>query len=436
MKTAVLGGGLSGLTLAYLLGERSVDVEVLEKEQECGGLMRTLRQDGFTFDFGGSHIIFSKNNEPLDFLLNLLGENRVQRKRNTKVLYKGCYVKYPFENGLADLPKQDNFECLYSFIENLLAKEQGKVASPVNLKEWFYYTFGSGITDKYLVPYNEKIWKHPLEDMTMEWVERVPNPPVEDIVKASLGIETEGYKHQSSFYYPLNGGIEAVIEALKQKVSGKVVVGFEVKKVRKEGSSWIVSNGEEERVYSSVVSTMPIQDLIAAMDAPKAVRKAVGDLQYNSVVSVMLGLDAAKINDYSWLYLPDKATLSHRVSFPSNYSPNVAPDGKSAVLAEVTCKQDSDVWKMSDEEITQQVVGDLHRLKVIDKSKVCFAAAKRSKYAYVITDMGYDENLAQVKAYVKDVGIDLLGRFSEYQYLNMDACVEHVLDYVRGRFKK
>ncbi len=436
MKTGILGGGLTGLTLAYLLGQRGVECEVLEKEKECGGLMRTLQQNGFTFDYGGSHILFSKNQEALDFLVWLLGDNKVRSHRNTKVFYRGSYVKYPFENGLSDLPKQENFECLYSFIQNLLDKQQGKVAQPKNLKEWFYYTFGKGIAEKYLVPYNQKIWKHPLDDMTTEWVERIPNPPVEDIVKSSLGIETEGYTHQSNFYYPLNGGIQAVIKSLEEKVGGKVVAGFGVKRLRREGDGWVVSDGRQERVYDQVVSTMPIQDLIAAMDVPKKVRDAVDDLEYNSLVSVMLGLDVEKINDLSWLYVPEEASLSHRVSFPSNYSPQVAPQGKSSVLAEVTCKQDSETWRMSDAEITKRVIEDLHRLKIIDKSKVCFAAAKRLKYAYVITDMGYEENLKLVKAYVAEAGVDLLGRFSEYKYLNMDACVASVLGYVRGRFTK
>ena len=130
LRTGIFGGGLTGLTLGYLLSQRGVDVEVLEKEKEFGGLMRTLRQDGFTFDWGGSHIIFSKNKEALNFLLDLLGENKLGQKRNTKVLYKGSYVKYPFENGLSDLPKQDNFECLYGFVENLIAKEKGAVPPP------------------------------------------------------------------------------------------------------------------------------------------------------------------------------------------------------------------------------------------------------------------------------------------------------------------
>lgn len=432
MRTGIFGGGLTGLTLGYLLSQRGVDVEVLEKEKELGGLMRTLRQDGFTFDWGGSHIIFSKNKEALNFLLDLLGENKLGQKRNTKVLYKGSYIKYPFENGLSDLPKQDNFECLYGFIENLLAKEKGKVPPPANLKEWCFYTFGRGIAEKYLVPYNQKIWKHPPEDLTLEWVERVPNPPAADIVKSSLGIETEGYTHQAYFYYPLRGGIQAAIEALEKKNAGHAVAGFEVKKLRREGDSWVASDGKQERVYDKVVSTMPIQALIEALDAPKKVRAAADDLKYTSLVSVMLGLNAEKINDLSWLYIPEEASLPHRVSFPSNYSPYVAPKGKSSVLAEVTCMRGDATWKMKDEEIIARVTDDLHRLKIIDKKTVCFAAAKRSAYAYVVNDMNYAENLKTIRTYVSEAGVDLLGRFSEFEYLNMDACVEHAQTYVKG----
>jgi protoporphyrinogen oxidase len=435
LKTGIFGGGLTGLTLDYLLSQKGVDVELLEKEKALGGLMRTLREEGFAFDWGGSHIIFSKNKEALDFMLCLLGENKGGNRRNTKVLYKGSYVKYPFENGLADLPKQENFECLYAFIENLLAREGGKVKKPANLKEWFHYTFGSGIAEKYLVPYNRKIWKHPLEDMTLEWVERIPNPPVADIVKSSLGIETEGYTHQSNFYYPLRGGIQTVIESLAKNVRENITVGFEVKKVRKESGCWVISNGKEEKVYDKIVSTIPIQALVKAIDAPEQVRAAADDLKFNSIVTVMLGLNNAKINELSWLYIPEETSLPHRVSFPSNYSPYVTPKGKSSVLAEVTCKKDDDTWKMKDQEIIDQVIHDLHRLQIINKESVCFSKAKRSTYAYVLNDTKYKENLKTVRSYITEAGIDLLGRFSEFKYLNMDGCVENVMNYVKEKFK-
>lgn len=146
----------------------------------------------------------------------------------------------------------------------------------------------------------------------------------------------------------------------------------------------------------------------------------------------MLGLNTTKLNDLSWLYLPDKNSLSHRVSFPSNYSPCVSPRGKSSVLAEITCINSSNTWKMTDEEIIEQTISDLHQLKIIDKKTVCFANAKRSTYAYVLTEMKYLDNLKIVKSYIEDLGIDLLGRFSEFKYLNMDVCIESVFNYLRG----
>lgn len=432
MKIAILGGGLTGLTLGYLLNNKETSFEILEKEKECGGLMRTLQAEGFTFDYGGSHVIFSKDKEIRDFMLNLLGKNRTKNRRNTKVLYNGYYVKYPFENGLSDLPREANFECLYYFIQNLINKEQGKLKAPNNLKEWFYYTFGKGIAEKYLVPYNEKIWKYPLEKISLEWVERVPNPPIEDIVKSSLGIATEGYTHQLYFYYPKIGGIQALIKSLEGNIKDRITTGFEVKKIKKEDGKWIIWNGKEEKSYDKIISTIPIQNLVKAIGAPKKVKNAASNLKHNSLISVMLGLNTPKINDFSWLYIPAKSILPHRVSFPSNFSPYVVPQGKSSVVAEVTCNIGSEIWRMKDEEIIERVIDDLHSLEIIHKKDVCFAKARRTEYAYVISDLNYNENMKIVKSYITGIGIDLVGRFAEFKYLNMDACIKRSMDYAQN----
>ncbi|MGQ9641962.1 MAG: protoporphyrinogen/coproporphyrinogen oxidase [Candidatus Bathycorpusculaceae bacterium] len=431
MKVAILGGGLTGLTIGYLLDELGVDFEVLEKESECGGLMRTLQREGFTFDYGGSHIIFSKNKEILDFMLKLLRSNKVQNRRNTKILYKGkYYVKYPFENGLADLPVKENFECLYYFIRNLVKREKGELKKPSNLKEWFYYTFGEGIAEKYLIPYNEKIWKYPTEKMSLEWVERVPNPPVEDIIKSSLGIQTEGYTHQLYFYYPKVGGIQALIKSLEEKIKDRIAINFEVKRIRRNGKQWLISNGAEERAYTKVVSTIPIQKLVEAVSASQEVKETAHQLKYNSLITVMLGIDRKKINDLSWLYIPEKDILTHRVSFPSNYSPNVAPKRKSSVLAEITCIIGDRIWRMRNEEIINRVINELHQLRIIDKSEVCFSELRKTEYAYVISDLYYSKNVKAIEEYFAKTGIDLVGRFAEFKYLNMDACIGNAMNYI------
>jgi protoporphyrinogen oxidase len=434
MKTAILGGGLTGLTLGYLMKQQEIDFEILEKNQECGGLMRTLRHDGFDFDYCGSHVIFSKNTEVLDFMLDLLGQNKVRNRRNTKILYKGRLVKYPFENGLSDLPKEENFECLYCFIQNMIRKERGELGKPNNLKEWFSYTFGEAIAEKYLMPYNEKIWKYPPERMSLDWVERIPSPPMEDVIKSSLGISTEGYIHQLHFYYPKVGGIQALTKSLENKIGDSVVTNFEVAKISGTNGKWIISDGNQERLYEKIISTIPIQSLVKATDAPKKIKEAANDLKYNSLITVMMGLRRKLNKNLSWLYIPDRKILTHRVSFPSNYSQHVAPAGMSSVMAEITCKIEDALWRKKDEEIANHVINDLHHLKIIDKQDVYFALTKRAEYAYAINDLNYNKNIKKIRNYFAKMGIGLAGRFSEFKYLNMDACVKSAMDYFKQIF--
>jgi protoporphyrinogen oxidase len=189
-----------------------------------------------------------------------------------------------------------------------------------------------------------------------------------------------------------------------------------------------------EKSFDQIVSTIPIQKLVAAIDAPKEVKTATNELKYNSLVTVMLGINKNKINDLSWLYIPTKKILTHRVSFPSNYSPYVAPSKKSAVLAEITCNVEDNIWKMKDEEIVERIIDDLSQLKIINKKDVCFAKARRTEHAYVISDLDYNANLRIVKNYFDRNGIGLVGRFAEFKYLNMDACIASAMNYVKNHF--
>ena len=236
MKIGILGGGLTGLTIASNL---KYDCEVLEKNKECGGLCRSLKEKGFTFDFGGAHIIYSKNQEIIKYIKKVLGKNCRQGRRNNKIYFKGRFVKYPFENGLSDLSPEDNFECLYYYLNN-------KYKKPSNFGEWLYYTFGKGIAEKYLIPYNRKIWKYPPEKMSFHWVERLPKPPIEDVIKSAVGISTEGYTHQLYFCYPEQEGIQGLIKAFERR-SPEISRNFKIKKIKREKRKWIVFSQNEEK---------------------------------------------------------------------------------------------------------------------------------------------------------------------------------------------
>src|SRR5262249_33198507 len=135
----VLGAGISGLAVGTFL---RAGVEVLEAAERPGGLLRTFGKGGFSSDVGG-HILFSKDAEGLDALVRALGDNVERRRRNNKILYRGIHVKYPFENGLGALPKEDAYDCLLSFVKN-----DARPPPHDNFEEWMYFTLGRGITDR------------------------------------------------------------------------------------------------------------------------------------------------------------------------------------------------------------------------------------------------------------------------------------------------
>ncbi len=425
----ILGGGLSGLTLASRLPES----EVLEREDRPGGLCRSLRAEGFTFDPHGSHVLFSRNPEAMRLYEELLGDNVSRRTRNTKIFYRGRYVKYPFENGLSELPIEDNLACVLGFVNAYIARANGQAPKPTNFKEWMYYRFGTGITDCYLLPYNEKIWKTPAEEMGVDWVDgRVPDPPLEDVIKASLGITTEGYTHQLHFLYPREGGVEALVRGLMTQVK-TVRTGFAVTSVRRKRSSWIVSDGCEERDYSRLVSTIPIPELTGLLDdAPKPVQEAGRKLVHRSLVTVMLGLGLERLNDFSWVYFPspDQGRFN-RISFPSNFSDRVAPAGASSAVAEITCDADDDIWTTPDERLVEHVIERADALGVIHRSDVILSRVARTRYAYVVFDKEHRRNLDLVKTYAAKVGIELLGRFGQFDYINTDQVLLRALELSR-----
>ena len=433
MRWAILGGGLTGVTLSRLLQQAGEETIVLEKEDRIGGLCRSETADGFTFDIGGSHIIFSRNETVLSFMNDLLSSNKAERKRNTKIFYKGLMVTYPFENGLYELPKEDLFYCINEYIRTIIAAEKGEIPPPQNFRDWILGTFGRGIADCYLIPYNEKIWNFPTEQMSAHWMEgRVPRPPVEDIIRSAIGIRTEGYAHQSVFTYPVVGGIESVVKAISEPVQDSIVTGCSVSSLQQREGQWVISDGKTEYTADRVISTIPLQHLLPCLDGvPEEVQKACDALRYNSLISVCIGFKGSA-PPLSWVYIPDSATGDfNRISFPSNYSDAVAPAGHASVLAEITYNEGDPISRLTDDEILRDTIRNLKQMGVIpEEGSIAHGSVYRSTFAYVVYDLNYLENIRIVRSWLREQGIDLVGRFSEFEYLNMDGCIQSAFSFM------
>jgi protoporphyrinogen oxidase len=417
----ILGGGVSGVALAAHLGE---DVDVLEKSPKIGGLCGTIVEQGFTFDAAGPHIMFSKNKEVLNLMIEVLDGNVHQNRRENRIYFKGSLVKYPFENDLASLPKEDNFDCIYGYIVNRRANEM-----PANLAQWSYVTFGAGISEKYFIPYNAKIWNYDPEKIGLEFVERIPKPPMEDVLKSSIGITTEGYLHQLHYSYPTEGGFESIVRGFAKRVRGSIHTSWPVASVEKDGEGWrVVSASGEERSYRHLVSTLPIHELLKVWkDAPVAIHEAVAPLRYNSLMNVLIGCRTDPGHNYTALYVPDMELLFHRLSFPKAFSEKCVPPGGSSIMAEITANEGDGIWEMSDEALLERVVNEVESIGFVDRESIVYQRVARFKYGYPVYDLEYRRNVTAMREVVAATGLRILGRFAQFDYINSDVCVERAL---------
>jgi protoporphyrinogen oxidase len=72
----------------------------------------------------------------------------------------------------------------------------------------------------------------------------------------------------------------------------------------------------------------------------------------------------------------------------------------------------------------------LQKMQILKKDRVVFSSIERQPFAYVVYDLDYQKNIAVVKDYCSSAGIPLVGRFAQFEYLNMDGCIRSVMDFV------
>lgn len=426
MKVVVLGGGLSGLSTAYYLQNLDwVDsVRILEAEDRIGGLAKSLFVDGYTYDIG-PHIIFSKNKEILDELLGFIevGTNKI--KRSNEIYYKGQLVQYPFENDLSKLPAEDLEYCIRAFNSNPYEDYV-----PQNMLQFFLKTFGEGITNVYLRPYNEKIWKFDPSCMNTSMVERIPKPTKEEIRRSAAGETIEGYLHQLYFEYPSSRGIGAICEGLYNKLDKEkcnLTLNSKVTKVSHEDGLYTVTTEEGESIQGDLlISTMPIHDFVQATeDVPDYVSQAVQGLKYNSILIAFVRTPYDMYGEHYAYTVPDKDVIFHRISKMDFLGDNYHKEGEATFMVEITYR-DGDVFShMTDDTIKKKIAKGFMDIQIAKKAEdVEVLNMTRHKYAYVIYDLNHTENMEIIRNYYKEISVYLNGRFGNFEYWNMDKVLE------------
>jgi len=413
-RNIILGAGLAGLSAGYHSG-----FPVYEAQQGPGGTCVSPKINGYVFDLG-IHVLHTKNSYVLKLLQNDLRVKFNEQDRVGRIFSFDRFTRYPFQANTFGLPIPIVKECLVSYIEAFCKRMNSVGTNYENYEDWIISSFGVGVAKHFMIPYSDKFWTVPAKDLSTEWLDvRVPMPTPDEVVEGALTEQTKEFGPNAIFRYPLKNGISAIPESL-MKSGVKVAFNKEAVKIDLKKKEITFSDGTLQS-YSTLISTIPLPDLVKIVDVPKSISEAAGQLKHNSILCVNIGINRDKLCDKHWIYYPEKKYSFFRISFLTNFSSHMAPKGKSSLSAEVSYSEDKTINKKN---IVDNVIKDLIKVNILDKDdKIELVDVRDIKYGYVIYDHNRSTSLNKIKKYFKKNSIIVCGRYGNWEYQWMDDAI-------------
>jgi len=431
-RIIILGAGLAGLSTAWHLKRRGIESSVLEKEKTVGGLCRSKQVKGFVFDYDG-HLLHFRNNYTLGLVKKLLKGNLVQHRRSAWINNFGIFSQYPFQENLYALPKPVAAECLWGFIK---ASSSAKNKGQLNFLDWVNSTFGKGIARYFMIPYNQKFWTTPLNQMVCPWSDKfIPQFSLTDVVNGFFENTKSSFGYNATFWYPKKGGVGQLPQALEKQI-GNVYKNCCVSKIDLQNKE-ITIKGEGKQKFDVLVITIPLPELVKIIDPlPVTILKNFEKLRWNSIFNLNLGIQGHCQEDKHWVYFPHKETSFFRVGFFHNFSGQLAPQGKSSLYAEVSY---SKLKPINKKKITSQIINDLKKAGIINKkNKILVYDTNDIKYGYPIYDLNYFSATAAIYKFLASHGVIACGRYGSWKYMSMEDAIldgKRVADGLKGCLK-
>lgn len=404
MKIAIIGSGISGLSVANLLTDRH-EVVVYERDNLVGGLIKCERVNDCLFHKVGGHVFNSRNEKVLNWFWSYFDRDIefVKAKRNAKVYFDKTIIGYPIENYLYLLDKDKT----RIIIDELLTLQNKK--SPFdykNFEEFLIASFGETLYSIYFKPYNNKIWRTDLSTVSMEWLEgKLPMPQLSDIIKSNIFREEEENMVHSTFFYPKEEGSQFIVNRLKTGLdirTGKNIKDIDIKEVGLclEGENF------DKLIYCGDIRKLPTA-LFELLQKEGVNVEYLKNLRSNGTSNLFCETDN---NDISWLYIPQDFTRAHRIIYTGNFS-----ESNNRGAARKTCVVEFS-GELTYDEMVKEIVLLPGNLKPI-----------KSNYepnSYVIQDHETRKEILRAKKVLEKYNVFLLGRFAEWEYYNMDKAIE------------
>lgn len=407
IKYLIIGGGISGLTLANYLKD---DYLIVEKESEVGGYCRTIKKGDYIWDYAGHFFHFKTDEFKEKFLDIIPKEDIIYQDKCTKILYKNDLIDYPFQTNIHQLEKQEFIDCLY----DLFNKEEKEKYN--NFLDMLYGKFGKSIVEKFLKTYNEKLYAIDLTKLDVDAMGRFfPYADKEAIIKNMKNSSNSSYNN--SFLYPKNGA-GSFIKVLSDNLDkDKILLNTTVKNIDIANKKLVLSN-DKIIEYDYLINTISLPNFIKLTNENL---NLANSLSYNKVLVFNLGFNKkSKLVNEHWLYIPSKDCNYYRIGFYDN----ILNQDKLSMYIEIGYSKNDII---DEKEIEKQLNLTLDNLK---KQNIIDDTFKLEEYVSIVMDPAYvhinSKTDKDVKEYFKNLekkNAYSIGRYGGWTYCSMEDCM-------------
>lgn len=396
----IIGAGITGLSYAMFTNHE--DYVIVEKENEIGGYCRTTKRNGFVWDFSGHFFHFQDPRIKNIVLDRMTDEEMVSVMKETKIRYKDLLIDYPFQKNIHQLPKAELLDCLYDlFVADEVAYN--------NFQEMLYCKFGKSISEKFLIPYNEKLYACDLNVLDKNAMGRFfPYADKEDIIRNFR--KSNNISYNGSFIYPKGGAVKYIESVASHVNKHKIQLGLELVNIDIFNHLAYFADGTSLK-YDRLISTLPFPDLLkkAGIDFDPSI------YTWNQVLCFNLGFNI-KGDDMinHWIYFPEKKYCFYRVGFYDN----ILCQNKMSLYVELGF---ASTQSINPNEWLGKVLKDLSVAGIINKEQYLIDYQSIiMNPAYVHINSRSMEDVRLKKAILKDHDIYSIGRYGSWTYCSIE----------------
>jgi protoporphyrinogen oxidase len=399
-RVLIIGAGISGLALADWLREN--DYVVVESEDAMGGYCRTVRRDGFIWDYSGHFFHFQHPEIERYLLERMQGQSVLRVRRDSRIWYANRFIEYPFQKNIRQLPPAEYEECLREL-------RTRPVGQGDNFKDMLYARYGRAIAEKFLIPYNEKVYATDLDRLDVEAMGRFfPHVSVEEILSNTGRRRNEGYN--ATFTYPLGGAIQYV-EALARGVpSDRIALSERVVEI--DPATKVATTTKRKIRYELVVSSAPLIALLQMCRIPYD--RDV--FNHNKVQVFNLGFDAKGPTGIHWIYYPQRDLSFYRVGFYDN----IFGTERMSLYVEVGLPRDAALDEEERSALKAKVLSDLRACGVLTNQRLVASHEVLLDPAYVHITAASKAQTAVLKKQLAAQDIYSIGRYGSWTYCSIE----------------